>query len=178
MERNSDLQKPSGVVFWLLVGLAVPTLAASLIVPEWRNLVALDVARQWEAHRVEQLNEQITAGQRALDAIRADPAVVARLAMRELNYRREGHDTIALGLPVSAPQDQAAFAAQPMSPPEPVSSLASRVPASVVGVFADGDLQPILIGLSASVLACAFVLFCVPALWQPPLDEEGDSLAV
>jgi cell division protein FtsB len=76
------------VVFWLLLAMGLATFAPCVLLPQWRQYQALSVAEQMAQHRLDVLRSRIDKEQRLLDALRSDPAVVARFAQRDLGYRR------------------------------------------------------------------------------------------
>ncbi|MFQ5412909.1 MAG: hypothetical protein ACE5E6_00480 [Phycisphaerae bacterium] len=75
------------IVFWLLVVLAMTAFTPCVLLPAWRAYEAAYRAEHAAAHRRAALERLIEREQRTLDAIRTDPAAVARLAKRDLGYR-------------------------------------------------------------------------------------------
>ena len=98
--RQAALQRSNGLVFWLLVALSLSTLAACVILPEWRQYQVLHASRQVQQYRLDRLGQQIDRQQRHLDALRTDPAVVRRLAQRDLALYRSNEK--AVFVPVAA----------------------------------------------------------------------------
>ena len=75
------------IVYWLLICMGVSSLAMCVLWPEWREHQAIRTAEQVQRRRVESLRSTLREERRRLEALQDDPAVIARLARRELNYR-------------------------------------------------------------------------------------------
>ena len=76
-----------GLVYWALVVLGVGGLALCVLMPEWRELEALQAVESAHRARVEELRAAVECDERLLHALQGDPAVLARLVRRDLNYR-------------------------------------------------------------------------------------------
>ncbi len=160
------------VVFWLLVLLAFGTFTPCVILPEWRAYQTLDLARQAEEHRLQQVQRAVDRERRQLEAMRTDPAVIDRLAQRDLRFRRIGDRTVRVAAaadyaPVSlvAFDEHSAepFIPQPAAPPPLVTNFASHLPAyDYDRVFCDRETRPVVMCMSVGLLVVALGLFCVP----------------
>ena len=79
-------------VFWLLVLMGLATFTPCVLLPQWRQYETLCMAEQSAQHRLEVLQGRIETERRTLEALRSDPAVVARsggesLATAELDVQ-------------------------------------------------------------------------------------------
>jgi hypothetical protein len=84
----------AGLVYWMLIGLSVATLAPCLILPAWRAYQSAEGFRLATGLEVERGAATIARLQRQHDALAADPGVIARLARRELAYREPGEEVV------------------------------------------------------------------------------------
>ena len=182
----------AGLVFWLLIALSVVTFAPCMILPAWREYQLADLTLRVRSQQVEAAEAEVEHLQRRLDAIHNDPAVVARLARRELEYRQFGDrfvtvantvaDTVAdtAALPTSAieawPGTQAGLPGTPggltvIEPPLPVARILSYLPdVNYDRLFCASPVRETLLGLSVVLFVAAFAIF-----W--PRVEKWDSRA-
>ena len=157
------------VVFWLLLGLAVATLAPCIILPEWRHYQSLKLAEQVQEQRVAQLEELVEREQDRLEAMRTDPGTVARLARRELNYRYEGEQTVWLGSGADPiPMELASppigpIKLEPVRPPELVERALAPLPElDYDNVFCEPSTRPLVMTMSVGLALTAFIIFRRP----------------
>ena len=102
-DRKSTKSRPAewdpvlrALLFWSFVGISLLLFAACLLLPEWRQAeqyAARQEARQW---RVDELRRRGAAQERTLEALRSDPLIIARVAERELRYRRPDEEEVYL----------------------------------------------------------------------------------
>lgn len=146
------------VVAWSLLFMGLAAFAPCILLPEWRTYQALDLARQVEQHRLESLQAELDKERAHLEALQADPAVIARLAKRDLGYRDPAEQPIQVPL---APADGAAvltttempFIPEPVRPHAMVSHLATYLPDHPFDhVFCDPATRPLLIAMSLSLM--------------------------
>ncbi len=153
-------RRGEGAVFWLLTALAFSTFAPCVILPEWKRYEALSIQEQLERHRVTELQRAVDREKRLLEAIRTDPAVVTRLAQRDLGLSRRNERAILVSVPSAstAPADE--FVPTPPEPPALVAKATSLLPQyDYIGLFCDNRTRfPILV-LSVALMALAFALF-------------------
>jgi hypothetical protein len=145
-------------VYWLLIGMALVTFAACVLLPEWRHLQTLRVAEQGERLRVEQMQALVDHERRLLEAMTSDPGVVARMAQRELGYQ----PVAGRAVPVMNPVDGTGLAihAAVAEPREVVvPPIAAWPPLAFDRIFCDPEKRPILMGMSIALAATAFFLF-------------------
>jgi len=148
------------LMFWVLLALAATGFVPCIVLPVWRDYQTMALAVQAEERIVATMQAGVERQQRTLAAIRTDPAVGARLAQRELTYRRPGQDEFPVpGVPVVRP----VATAQPLDPIEPpaaVARLIERLPtANYDQVFCRNPSRTALLLLSGGLMVAAFVLY-------------------
>ena len=169
-----EFRAGSSAVAWALLMLGVACFAPCVLLPEWRAYQAADMTEQWEEHRLASLQKLVERDRRRLAAIRTDPGVIVRMALRELSFRkpRQKHIRVA----VSAPDTLAAnitgrrddglpFVAQAAEPPAPVARIASWLPPlDYDRVFCDNGARLVIMAMSVALMGVA--------LWMPPLKRS------
>lgn len=166
-DLQTVVQKPpplpaggSGFMFWILAGLAALVFAPCVLLPVWRDYQALRYAEQVERARLEQSRGELQRQQRRLEALQTDPAVIARVARRELRYR----DPFEIAIPVSvqpdAPERPTPLVLDPVVPPAAVTRVVAQLPeADYDRLFCTGPTRTLLMCLSGGLLISAFVLY-------------------
>jgi hypothetical protein len=145
-------------MFWVMVLMAIVVFAPCVLLPEWRQYQALRLAEQAEEHRVEQARLALARERAALEAMRSDPGVIARVAQRDLQFRRVDEREIAVALPAVAD----APAHEPFVPraeqlPAPLARAARNLPAfDYDQLFCDPRTNRILMALSIGLIGVAF----------------------
>ncbi len=170
------------VVYWLLVLMGLATFAPCVLLPQWRQYETLCMAEQLAEHRLEVLQGRIEAERRTLEALRSDPAVVARFAQRDLGFRRPFEQVIrvaASASPAATPAipvphrcsvtqfepdrygvSPCGWRVQRPQPPALIARALSYLPNyDYDAIFCKDDTRPIVMGLSLSLIGVAFVLF-------------------
>lgn len=159
------------IVYWLLVCMGVSSLAMCVLWPEWREHQAIRTAEQVQRRRVESLRRTLRDEHRRLEALQDDPAVIARLARRELNYRGPSDRLVsvmvastALDVPRSLDLsfDGASSAGldgnvQPLSISPPFAAFLPQY--DYDHLFSDDRCRWILATLSVGLLVVAVILF-------------------
>lgn len=155
-----DDRPPSVLMFWLLTLLATSVFVPCVLVPVWSNYKAMVLAERLEAREILNLQSEIEHLDRHLLALQNDPAVIARVAQRDLGYSRSGLSVVSLAsvvVPETAPVTEAIL---PVEPPPAVAALLEWVPFTRrAQLFNDPTTRAILICLSGGLLAAAFTLF-------------------
>ena len=172
----------SGVVFWLLVLMGLSTFAPCVLLPQWRQYQAVHMVEQVAQHRLDMLNSRVGKERRLLDALRSDPVVVARLAQRDLGFRRPYEQVIPVAVPAAstmpstlglkhrcttAPCRQPGCSAtpcgwrsKPLPPPPMLARALSYLPDyDYDRIFCEADTRSIVMGLSLALITVAFGLF-------------------
>lgn len=148
------------LVFWILTAMGIAVLTPTVLLPEWQRFEKLDLEAQRQAYEVGLLEEELEQQQRLLRAINSDPAVINRLARRELNYRNPEEVSVPVEAPIVARTETKAFDPTPPAPPRWVAAFTHRLPHLPYDrVFSDHKLQPILTVLSVGVIVIALLLF-------------------
>ena len=150
----------AAAVFWMLVLMGLATFAPCVILPEWRDYQALRAAEQVRQHRLDELEREVEHERRLLQAMRSDPAVIARLAQRDLRFLRTDARAVLVSVPPEDPTPEGVFVPQPVGPPPVVVRALSMLPAyDYDRVFCDKETRPLVMGMSLALIALAFVLF-------------------
>lgn len=141
--------------------MGVASFAPCVIVPEWRDYQAARIAEQREQHRLDQLRRAVEREQRRLQAMQNDPAVVARIAQRDLGFRRVDSTAVAVDVPqINAEDDDPPFVPQRVAPPEWFSRATSFLPdLDYDAVFCDDRTRPVVMLMSVGLILVAAVLF-------------------
>jgi hypothetical protein len=144
---------------WPLLLLALAGYLPCVILPAWRDYQAVALAAQVEHRRTEAVRQSVEEQRRELEAVRTDPAVVTRLAQRELAFVRPGETQVEVpGVRVvsgvTAPRPL-----EPVAPPEPVERIVARLPeAEYDRVFCEEPARTLVMLLSGGVLVAAFAI--------------------
>lgn len=147
-------------MFWVLVFLASGTFAPCVLVPAWQELRALTVLESVESQGIEQLRADVRHRRRHLDALREDPMVVARVALRDLAYSRPNESTVFLPAGAAPPRRHRRRVVVTAESPAVLRRVLSWLPyGDRSDVFADPARRMTLIGLSGALLVAAFVLY-------------------
>jgi hypothetical protein len=148
--------------------MAFTTFAPCILLPEWRDWQTLRWAELVEQQRVDVLRGTLEREKRTLEAIRTDPAVVTRLAQRDLRLYRRDERAVLVSLPDGPEPRERLEPVPPPPPPEFVGKLLAVLPEyDYVELFCDGRTRKTLLVLSTALLALAFALF-TPALQPNP----------
>jgi len=147
-------------MFWWLVVPASAIFVPCVLMPVWEDYRAMLLAEQLTADGVEHMRADIHRLQRHLDGLRNDPGVIARVAMRDLGYRR----TDETGVYVAPPAVLAGTptATSTLEPPRSVvwDRITEWVPlAQYHGIFLDREVRIRLMFLCGAVLVAAFALY-------------------
>lgn len=148
------------LVYGALLAMGIAVLTPCVLLPEWRVYQALCVAEQAQQYRVDSLELAVSREERRLDALRSDPAVITRLARRELSYFKPGELEIAVAAEPVAIEPHDSFVARAVEPPARIARLVSWLPRyDYDSIFCDPETRPLVIALSIALLGVAFGLF-------------------
>lgn len=158
----------TGLVFWLLIGLAAAGFAPCVVLPIWREYQAVALVAQIEERQTATMRLAVERQRETLEAIRTDPGVAARLAQRELGYRRPGEQRVDVpGVP-TAFESPSAPPLEPVSPPQVVSRMVAHLPpADFDSIFCREPTRTVVMLLSGGVAVAAFVLCPAPRRTGP-----------
>jgi hypothetical protein len=162
--ESAEQPAPAGgsrLMFWILFALAVAAFAPCVLLPEWRDYQAARVAEEVGIRENARLRVEFDQQQRTLDAVRNDPAVIERLAIRELAYGKPGE--VAMPVAASIEAEEPAAVPDPIaapSPPAPIERVLAWVPfAADDNIFCDPSTRRLIMGLCGALLVSAFILF-------------------
>lgn len=163
-DQPQNARRPHGaggeIVCVVLILMGMATFAPAVLLSEGRTLEALDVARQREQHRLDDIQGEIQRQRRLLDAIHTDPGVISRLAKRELNLRSEDVVEVpvdARQVPEASPVD---FKATPLQWPAFLRRYRHVLPQlNYDAVFCDDALRFPIICLSIGLVVVSLVVF-------------------
>lgn len=149
-----------GFVFWMLTIMGVAVLAPCVLLPEWRTYEQILETEAAYQERTDALRADLEREQRLLEALRTDPGVVARLAQRDLGFRRTDERAVEVFALTDDGQPHTATTAAPDATPAWLDRLLAPLPdLDYDRVFCDDESRPALIAMSVMVLATAFTLF-------------------
>ena len=142
----------------ILIGLA--TFTPCVVLPEWREYQALRLAEQTERHRLAEMQRVVDRERNMLEAMQSDPAVIARLAQRDLHFRRLGDTSVSVSVPLTATALQDRFVAEPIEPPVALARARSYMPDfNYDQLFCDDRTRPIIMVMSVGLIVTAIALF-------------------
>jgi hypothetical protein len=148
-----------GWVCWGLMLMGLATLAPCILLPEWREYQALKVAQQHEEHRLSDIESALEREKRSLVAIQTDPAVVARLARRDLRFHDPAETRVRVQSALGATTSASPFVPQPVNPPAWAAAGERYLPRlNYDGVFCDEETRRIVMGMSLGLLALSMAL--------------------
>ncbi len=160
-------------MFWGLLLLAAAGLAPSLLLPEWRQYEALKIAEQIEQAEITALETELARQKRLLDAVRLDPAVVYRLAERDLGIQTEPGSYVPVRPVVDGSDAPPPFTPQPVEPPPWIASFTSHLPdLDYDAAFCEPRSRNAMIVMSTAVLCVAFSLY---GRRREPADDPGEQ---
>ncbi len=149
----------------MFMGLA--TFAPCILLPEWREFQALKVAQQREEHRLWEMESALDRERKSLVAIQTDPAVVARLARRDLRYHDPTETRVRVPSALRATESASPFVPHPVNPPAWVTAGERYLPQlNYDGVFCDEETRRVVMGMSLALLALSMSL-------SPRRDPDG-----
>ena len=155
-----------GLVFWWLIVMAVAAFAPCMILPAWREYQEAELTERVRAARVAAATAEVDDLRRRLDAIHNDPAVVTRLARRELEFRKPGEVVVAVpvsGAPAPSPPSTPRAETDPLKgvePPVPIARLLAYLPDFNYDVlFCRSPMRETILALSVGLFVAAFVVF-------------------
>ncbi|MFQ5461181.1 MAG: hypothetical protein ACE5E5_00995 [Phycisphaerae bacterium] len=150
----------AALVFLLLTSMGLAALTPCVLLPEWRKYELLDRAAQIEQYKLDRLNQRIVAEQTRLDALCRDPGAVARLAQRDLGYRRKGMRSIPVAAMTVPDEPGEMFRPLPVTPPAVVLRAVAFLPElDYDRIFCDRETRPIVMLMSIGLIVTAFAVF-------------------
>ncbi len=170
-EASGEASAQSSVMFWVLVLAAAVVFLPCVLVPVWQDYEIMRRAEQQQALALRVAQARVAGLERHLDALLNDPAVIARLAQRDLAMVRPEHDTVLVGDSVSSGGRRMSMDGVDgdFSEDDALTGLPAIVGRCIAGLplsdrhdlFLDAHTRRILLGLSTGLLVTAFYLFPV-----------------
>jgi len=186
------------LMFWTLLAMGFATLAPCVLLPVWNDLQRWLQAEQTLTTTVAALQADLARGRRIMDALRTDPAVNERLAMRELGYERPDVEIVDLDppgmriesirprsqgpVPLAAPGRGACGPAQadpiPPQPAPPFAGLAAWLERWLPdwpwsALFCQSRTRYVMLAMSLGLIAGAFILYSRDGNGTTPAGPNG-----
>lgn len=146
------------LLFWSLAGIGTLVALPCFVVWPIETLQQLRTTEEKQRQQVEQLRQQLDAQSRFAEAMRLDPMVTKRLALRDLGYGVPGHRTVLCQRPP--------YHTQRPSPAEPETGtpllprwIEAIYPRSVAALYRFGPNRTLLMTMSLSLILFALVVY-------------------
>jgi len=157
--RGARSSSPGGLVFGFLILLGVGTFTPCIVLPEWREFQAIQLVEQQEQHRLAAIQRVVDRERRMLEALQSDPAVIGRLAQRDLGFSRPADRVVATDIGEQTETVEEPFSPIPVKPPAVVARFAALLPDFDYDIFCDPTTRPILMGMSVLLILAALAIF-------------------
>jgi len=155
---------PGGFVYWMLILMGLAAFTPCVVLPEWREYQAMRLAEQAERHRLDEMQRVVDRERNLLEAMQSDPAVIARIAQRDLHFHRPGDTSVSVSVPLTATAIPEAFVAEPIDPPVVLARARSYMPDfNYDALFCDDRTRPIVMVMSVGLIVTAIALFSARA---------------
>ena len=153
-----------GFVFWMLILMGLATFTPCVILPEWREYQAQRMAEQSERHRLGAMQGVVDRERNLLEGMQSDPAVIARIAQRDLHFHRPGDTSVSVSVPLMATSLQEPFVPEMIQPPVALARARSYLPDfNYDALFCDERTRPIIMVMSVGLIVTAIALFSTRA---------------
>lgn len=141
---------------WVLLLMGVATFAPCILFPVWQSHRDLQLAQQLEGRRVAAMQSRVDDERRLLHALRNDPAVLARLARRDLGIKRNDDRWVKVDVPSETPLSQRVFNPRPDFDSVTVQAgSADPFDGHLAKVFHDARTRRVLMVMSIALMAVA-----------------------
>ncbi len=161
-ERSLHPRRNVGGTFvaWVLLLMGIGTFTPCVLYPIWQSNRDLQLAQRLEQQRVAAMQSRVDHERRLLDALRNDPAVVARLARRDLGIKANNDRTVRVDVPRQHSRSEHVFNPRP----DFASVMAEETPpdyfdTALATVFHDAGNRRVLMVMSVALMGVA--------LWMP-----------
>jgi hypothetical protein len=158
------------VMFWFLLLLAFSVFAPCVLLPAWMRYGEIARQEQVMTARVGAMKSAQEQQMRTIQALRTDPAVNERVALRELRYRRPGEAMVAVE--GNGGKEETLQAVEPIKvevavkspePPEPIARLSRHVADwPLQAVFCESPNREVSLTMSIGLMVVAFWLYAMP----------------
>lgn len=167
-------------MFWSLVLLGMCGLTPAILLPQWRAYQRSVIAEQHENYLREQMTLAVQRERQMLDALRTDPALIRRIAQRELNLLRGNIQTISVDpswmehLPLE--RDEQTFTPRPVDLPDPLRRWVALLPdMNYDAVFCEPPTRTLVIAMSIGLICAALLLYGRPLPLQRYRNAAGST---
>lgn len=179
--RSGGVAEPlsAPIMFWGLVLLGMCGLAPAILLPQWRAYQRSAVAEQLEHFRYEQMAQAVQRERQMADALRTDPALLSRIAQRELNLRPDNVESVpveasAIG-DATEPSVQE-FEPVPVELPVPLRRWVALLPdLNFDAVFCEAPTRTLVMAMSVGLICAALVLYGRPMRASMPVDGATET---
>jgi len=156
---NPDPDRGSGIISWLLIFMALAAFAPCVLLPELRSYQAMRMAEEAQQHRMDSLQRTVDREHRLLEALRSDPAVIARAAQRELRFKKPGDRQVRVSVTPTGKASDEALAPKPVLAPRPLSRAAAYLPKyNYDRIFCDDRARLVIMAMSVALMLLAVCL--------------------
>lgn len=140
--------------------MALAAFAPCVLLPELRSYQAMRMAEEAQQHRVDSLQSTVDREQRLLEALRSDPAVIARAAQRELRFKKPGDRQVRVSVAPTGKTSSETLTPKPVPAPPPLPRAATYLPDCTYDrVFCDDQARPLIMAMSVALM---LVGICLP----------------
>lgn len=163
------------ILFWALLLLGTSGLAPAILLPQWRAYQGMCVAEQREQHRHQRMADAVAQERRLLDGLRTDPALVERVAQRDLSVQPAGGDIVPVAAVAEVVEGaDEGFVPSPVPAPTWMQPTLARLPLlDYDAVFCKPPTRTIVIALSLGVICTALLLYGRSGRARPASTEPA-----
>ncbi|MCC7293892.1 MAG: hypothetical protein IT449_17675 [Phycisphaerales bacterium] len=163
------------ILFWGLLLLGTSGLAPAILLPQWRAYESMCVAEQREQHRHQRMAEAVAQERRLLDGLRTDPALVERVAQRDLSVQPVEGDIVAVAAAAEVVEStDAGFVPAPVPAPTWMQPTLARLPSlDYDAVFCEPPTRTVIIVSSLGVICTALMLYGRSGRARPASTEAA-----
>jgi len=156
---NPAPDRGSGLISWLLIFMALAAFAPCVLLPELRSYQAMRMAEEAQQHRMDSLQRTVDREHRLLEALRSDPAVIARAAQRELRFKKPGDRQVRVSVTPTGKASDEAFAPKPVLAPRLLVQAAAYLPDyNYDRIFCDDRARLVIMAMSVALMLLAVCL--------------------
>ena len=159
----------------MLISAGIGLIACCVVIPQSDENRLMAYECQKLKIDLEHLNKQVEVNQEFINRLGRDPALVERLAQRQMKFIRQGTRVLELN-ETWAPGEESAFSLVSIAPPRqlPPPTLRSG---RMAELCRDPKVRLYTIGVGMMLVACGLVLGATPAK-EPTTVRSGDAAGV
>lgn len=156
---NPDPDRGSGLISWILIFMALSAFAPCVLLPELRSYQAMRMAEEAQQHRMDSLQRTVDREHRLLEALRSDPAVIARAAQRELRFKKPGDRQVRVSVTPTGKASDEAITPKAVPAPRPLVRAAAYLPKyNYDRIFCDDRARLVIMAMSVALMLLAICL--------------------